>query len=329
MKPKTLTTAIISGSITSAIAMQVQAQQADFALEEIIVTAQKRETALQETSATIVALSDNALSERSVVGLEDLHGVLPGAAVGTDELGLELTIRGVSNGAGQTGEPSIAFHSDGVYSTVPTALFYDLERLEVIYGPQGTLYGRNATGGALNAISNKPQADEFYGNIEHTIGNYSRNLTKAMVNVPVLKDVLALRAAGVIEGRDGYSTNSLTNERAGKIDDRSSTRISLGYTPSENLTLIVRAITNKLKGTEGDGSIHKTAINDWTSAPGMKQIRANLLSFLSRMSRMKESPQALTVLIRWMGLSRLTMMRREYMACVSKVIFNILYTEQS
>ncbi len=256
MKKKLLAAAIITLSQTGNLYAQNE-----FTLEEVLVTgsAIKTETTVQNTAASVHVLGDETLGSRSIIGLEDLQAILPNAQIGRDELGSGLIIRGVSNGAGSAGDASIAYHDDGVYTRVPTSLFYDLERVEAIYGPQGILYGRNATGGALNVISNKPDATEFDANLEHTIGNYSRNLSKGMVNIPLLEDRLAIRLAGVYEKRDGYNSNSLTARSSGADADRSSTRLSLAFTPNDDISLIARATTNNIRGI-GNGSVPNTKV---------------------------------------------------------------------
>ncbi|MBL4826558.1 MAG: TonB-dependent receptor [Spongiibacteraceae bacterium] len=224
-------------------------------LEEIVVTVQKRNASIQSVPATVIAFDESLLASRNVVDLRDLQGILPNTIVGEDAIGLELSIRGVSNGAGAAGDSAIALHTDGVYTSSLNILFYDMQRVETVYGPQGTLYGRNATGGALNAVTNEPDATEFYGNIEQTFGNYSRNLTKGMINVPIIEDTLAIRLAGLIEERDGYTANPISGSNSGKIDGRSSARFSVSYQPTDSLSIVFRATKFMLDSVNGDSTV--------------------------------------------------------------------------
>ena len=129
-------------------------------LEEVIVTAEKREADLQRTAIAITALSGDALENAAISQPENLNKLVPGLAIGQGGPSNQIYLRGVgSYGTNAFADPAVAFNVDGIYYARIGALggnFYDLARLEVLKGPQGTLYGRNATGGALNLIPNRP-----------------------------------------------------------------------------------------------------------------------------------------------------------------------------
>ena len=133
---------------------------AEGVLEEVIVTAEKREADLQRTAIAITALSGNALENAAISQPENLNKLVPGLAIGQGGPSNQIYLRGVgSYGTNAFADPAVAFNVDGIYYPRLGALggnFYDLARLEVLKGPQGTLYGRNATGGALNLIPNRP-----------------------------------------------------------------------------------------------------------------------------------------------------------------------------
>lgn len=121
------------------------------ALEEVVVTAQKRTTNLQDTPIAITAYSGEILARFGVTDAADLNGKSPNLHIGKNGPNMEISVRGInSTNNVESGDPAAAFHIDGIYLARPiaaSAVFYDLERVEVLNGPQGTLYGRNATAG--------------------------------------------------------------------------------------------------------------------------------------------------------------------------------------
>lgn len=199
---------ILWASVIAGVA-QVNSSHA-FELEEIVVTAQKRETSLQDTPIAISAFSGDGLEELGIDSAEDLARFVPGADFSSNGGAISITIRGVgSDGLSQPkDDPSVAAHLDGIYlarQASLSALFYDTERVEVLRGPQGTLYGRNATGGSLNIITKKP-TDEFEGAIDISVGNYAARQVKGMINAPLIEDKLSVRMSAMFNKHDGYST---------------------------------------------------------------------------------------------------------------------------
>lgn len=160
-------------------------------LEEVLVTAQKREASLQETSISITALGETDLENRGISNTEDLMGQIPGLS-GFNSPGsrsaVALNMRGISGGspANLSIDPAIALYMDGVYigKQVGSAMdVAEIERIEVLRGPQGTLYGRNSTGGAVNVISKKPTG-EFGLRATASVGNYNSKLFKVNLDTP-------------------------------------------------------------------------------------------------------------------------------------------------
>src|SRR3984893_4197284 len=151
-----------AGPATSTTAQSLQ-------LDEIIVTAQKRQQRAIDTPLSVTALDANSLADHQVVGLEDLQFVSPGVRDGQQQGINRLFIRGIGLTSFASGaDPSSGFYVDGVYIARPAAQlgsFYDVERIEVLRGPQGALYARNATAGAVNLVTNAPTAD-FSGYID-------------------------------------------------------------------------------------------------------------------------------------------------------------------
>ena len=179
-------------------------------VQDIVVTATKRETSLQKTPIAISAFSQNQLDRqqiRDVTGLADFVPSLHFAQQG-DQGGILLTMRGIGNDSAYTevADPEVAIYVDGIYSPRAqgaSVLMYDMERVEVLRGPQGTLFGRNATVGAISLITAKPTFDGLHASVEAVGGSYNRVGVKGMINLPVT-DNFALRAAFITDRHDGY-----------------------------------------------------------------------------------------------------------------------------
>lgn len=240
-------------SSTAALAQETAPVQADnssaTAQEEsdvgvIVVTAQRRETQLQETPIAITALGGEALEARGVDSPADLGMFVPGADFSTNGGATSITIRGVgSDGLAQPkDDPSVAAHLDGVYLARPAslaALLYDIERVEILRGPQGTLYGRNATGGALNILAKRPTY-RFEAGGELSYGNYDAIQARGFVNVP-FGDTVAFRGSVIYDTRDGYSQQ--LNPLFDDADDANdlAARATLRWDPAANFSVTLRA----------------------------------------------------------------------------------------
>ncbi|MBA5636891.1 TonB-dependent receptor [Duganella sp. LX20W] len=180
------------------------------AIQEIIVTATKRATPLQRTPVAITALNANALADNHVQTIQDVVNLVPGfqATSEGDHGVITMTLRGIGNDSAKTeyADPEVASFVDGIYSPRPegaTSLLFDLDAIEVLRGPQGTLWGRNSSVGAVNMQTAKPVLGDSSGNVEMGAGSYSRLGARGAVNVP-LSDTAAMRIAFVHEQHDGY-----------------------------------------------------------------------------------------------------------------------------
>jgi outer membrane receptor protein involved in Fe transport len=196
------------------------AQQADRerateqALEEVIVTATRRETNLMETAGAISVLGGDQLQQRGIVSVATLDTLVPNMKVLDQQnqgMGaVQISMRGIVNSSFiEIGDPNVGFHVDGVYMSRPQAalnLLFDAQRLEIARGPQGTLYGRNSTVGSINVVNNRPSADEFGSSGSLEYGRYDNRVASGVLNIPVIKDVLAIRASGFWQQRDTYYT---------------------------------------------------------------------------------------------------------------------------
>ena len=181
-------------------------------LEEVIVTAEKRFEGLQDVSQAVTALTSDEIEAKNITSMVDLSAIVPGVTVAKNEgYKTVISIRGVGNETNQNAiaAPSVAFHLDGIFIASPFALqtdFIDIERIEVIRGPQGTLFGQNSTGGAINVISSIPSLTESFSAAEFTVGNYGLRKGKFISSIPV-SDSVSTRISLTSTTRDGFSTN--------------------------------------------------------------------------------------------------------------------------
>ena len=213
------------------------AQQAGGEIEEIIVTAQKRPEGVQEVPIAISAFSADALDRGLIWNALDLQFSVPNTMlVGNDR----FTIRGIGNNAiSSTADNGVAsFVNGAAISWVPQNEYYDLERVEVMRGPQGTLYGRNTTGGAINFVTARPK-DELGGNVYAEFGNYNTLRLRGAINFPVSANIKQ-RFSGYMLQRDGYTENVYNKTDIDGRDQwsvRSSTLFTVGESTEANLVL--------------------------------------------------------------------------------------------
>ena len=197
---------------TSIFTLSSFAQNSEPMFEEIIVTAEKRSESLQDLSQAVTVLSGVDLDNRQISTFVDLSAVAPGVNVAKNEgFKTVITIRGVGYETNQNAiaTPSVSYHLDGIYVASPYSLqtdFLDLERVEVLRGPQGTLFGQNSTGGAINVVTKAPTTDETYGSADLTLGDHGLFKVRAGFNRP-LSDNLAMRASFISNIRDGFTEN--------------------------------------------------------------------------------------------------------------------------
>ena len=178
-------------TITAALplrAAQAQDAAADGALQEIVVTAQKRAENLQDTPIAIYAVTGESLEQMNVANIGSLATSSPALVYSEAGGESQLYIRGIGSNIFSVGvDQSVATHIDGIYvgrANMGLTQFLDVERVEILRGPQGTLYGRNATGGAINLISRQPTDEvEGYGSI--LFGSFGRRETKAALSGPL------------------------------------------------------------------------------------------------------------------------------------------------
>lgn len=209
---------------------------------EVVVTAERRVENLQQTAISATVLDARQLQSQGVYRTADLQRISPSLSITTYNRSTFINIRGIGIAqSAPTSTPGVAYYIDGAFIPHETYIgntFYDLESVEVLRGPQGTLTGQNSTGGAIYARSAAPRLNQFSVYADQTVGDYSWFRTVAAVNVPIA-DKAALRVAGVHETRDSFTNNVGGGNRVGNVDF-DSIRASLEVRPADNLTVDVR-----------------------------------------------------------------------------------------
>ncbi|MCZ6831193.1 MAG: TonB-dependent receptor, partial [Gammaproteobacteria bacterium] len=220
---------------------QVAAQEDGLVLEEVIVTARKRQESLQQTPVAVTALNAAALRDAGVRNLYDLNQIAPNIEVQSANGNAPLAniyIRGIGQrNTGPNIDSGIGIYIDNVYIGRPDGALLDINDIasvQVLRGPQGTLFGKNTTGGALVFTTNRPQ-EEFEGSVELRVGNYSKFDSSTMLNVP-LTDTLLSRVSVTTTSRDGYIDNHFDGEEY-MDEDRINVIGQLRWLASDTLTL--------------------------------------------------------------------------------------------
>lgn len=209
-------------------------------LEEVIVTAQKREQSLQDVPVAVSAFSAADLASGGISDITELSKSSPNTTLEVSR-GTNSTLTAFIRGIGQQDplwgfEPGVGIYVDDVYFARPQGAVlevYDVERIEILRGPQGTLYGKNTIGGAVKYVTRR-MSGEGNASIKATLGSYQQRDLKLSVQVPVVDDVLYVGVSGALLNRDGYGWNETLNIQNGGKDIQSG-RISFEYTPSEDL----------------------------------------------------------------------------------------------
>jgi len=210
-------------------------------LEEVIVTAQRREESLQDAPISLAALNYGRLEAMGFTNLSDLQSSVPNLSMRempSSKTAVRNFIRGVGNNDAQlTQDPAVGVYLDGIYIARSTGLIMDLadvERVEVLRGPQGTLYGRNATGGAINIVSQKPKGEWGFKQ-KVTLGNYDAWRSETTIDLPEWANI-STKFTYVRGAADGW----VDNHGAGvdpNEEDRTAWRLALRFTPTENFTV--------------------------------------------------------------------------------------------
>ncbi len=252
----------------------VNAAPSGRAIEEVIVTAERQEASVQDTSISITAFTSEMLDDFGIRNQSDLQNMVPATTIQP----YDAAIRGVGrNFRNLGGDPGIATYMNGVYSedlyTATIGSFWDLDRIEVLRGPQGTLYGRNAVGGAMNFLYKRP-SDEFEFAAKAIVGDYGTNDVYGMVSGPLIEDVLSGRLTASSRRHDGW-----VEERSGlgpDLDsgDEQNVAVQFEWHINDNMNVHLRSnrasVDRVFGGANGGGLIMLRGEN---SAPGGDGLR--------------------------------------------------------
>jgi len=240
-------------------------------LEEVVVTAQKRTERLQDVPVPVTALNADSLAERNQTRLQDYFSDVPGLNLTSTGSGqMNLSIRGLTTGSAGGGGATVGVTIDDVPRGANTAPAFsstlyedldpsDLERIEVLRGPQGTLYGASSIGGLIKFVTADPSTSAFKGRAQLLLNSTKGTLgygVRGAVNLPV-NDEVAFRVSGFSRRDPGYVDNVLTGQKDVNETNVKGGRVSALWRPSENLSLKLAAMLQK---TEGDGSSEVDAL---------------------------------------------------------------------
>ncbi|MBN1238109.1 MAG: TonB-dependent receptor [Gammaproteobacteria bacterium] len=222
-------------------------------LEEVVVTAERRATSLQQTPISIAAFTAETIEAKGIETMEDIGTFTPNLDIkgsrGTGNVSPTYQIRGLSGGGGATGERAAALYVDGVFvprTTGPFMNMLDVQRVEVLRGPQGTLFGRNSTGGAIRIFTQQPGPDPA-GYVKLGLGNFDRQEVSAMANIP-LSDTVFFRVQGGFFEQDGYVERG--SQMLGSSEDTIG-RLQLAFEPNDELAVRLSYSTSE---AESDGN---------------------------------------------------------------------------
>lgn len=244
----------IASLIGTAVLGLAQAGNADIAIEEIIVSATKRSASIQDVPVTVSAVDEDFLKKSGISGIEDLQNNIPalGVVANIHAFSAAIRLRGIgSQGNEPSIEPSVGFFVDGVYqarSGIGLSDLADIERIEVLYGPQSTLYGKNTNAGLINVITKMP-SEAFEGNIELSAGNYGLVDGRFALSGPIT-DKVAYRINGRSNVRDGFMddldpTGGGGKEELNDVNDQV-VRAQLMFKPNEDLDIrLIGAYVNR------------------------------------------------------------------------------------
>ncbi len=224
-------------------------------IEEVLVTARKREEAVENIPISITALNSEDLKQFGVRNFADLEGVVPGLNLGGGGNGVKKDSSPFIRGVGQretkvTLDPAVGTYIDGIYIGRASGAMLDVTdvaSIQVLRGPQGTLFGRNATGGAISVTLNKPN-NNWEANVTANIGNYGRRDISGMINLPFVEDMLMGRLFISSTNSNGYFTNVVDNTKWGG-DNRVSGIAQLRFLPTDNITIDLLGERTRIRET--------------------------------------------------------------------------------
>jgi iron complex outermembrane receptor protein len=245
-------------SLALAASVEAKAEQAaqTNAVQEVIVTAQRRSERLQDVPFSVTAIQGSALTATGVITSVDLPMITPGLRIESTGVFIQPVIRGITTTQSTAAtEANIATYVDGVYQQSMLSSVYDLpdiESIQVLKGPQGTLFGRNATGGAILINTIKPSLTEVRGIGSISYGNFNSTMAKGFVSVPVIADKLAVSLTGLYDHTDGWKHNVLdNNQREGAGIKSYLFRGKVRFIPWEGADFILEGLYAKREDASG------------------------------------------------------------------------------
>ena len=221
----------------------------ELAIEEIVVTASKRSESIQDVSTSVTAFSEEDLHLGGIEDVSRLEHMVPGMRFGQSGHEVRLAVRGTrTNNVGTEAEQVVGIFEDGVYvptTTQALGAYVDVQRIEVLRGPQGTLYGRNTFGGTINIITNEPSLEKLEYNVSGLYGAFGRYRVEGTLNLP-LGDTLALRVAALSDTHDGYIENTNAPGTADDLNDKDMQffRATLKWQPTDSFDASVRVASS-------------------------------------------------------------------------------------
>lgn len=219
-------------------------------IEEVIVTAQKREENLSDVPISITAYSQEILDAKGVLDAQDLPLITPGLTLSTSVNFLTVFIRGIGSDAFLTADPSIASYVDGIYFPFSNGAVQDfgaVERIEVLKGPQGTLFGRNAVGGAIHVITKSPNLNESEVSLQSIIDESAAMSSRAHVSVPLIEETLAASLSAIYSHGDNYIDGTSGGKPLQK-DETQGARLKLRWSPTDWLEANLAYLKIKQRG---------------------------------------------------------------------------------
>ena len=279
--------AAVIGSLAAPVSVQAAEGDGVRRIEEVVVTAERQEASVSDTSISISALTSDFLEDFGIRNQSDLQNLIPATVI----VPYDLSIRGIGRPfRALGGDPGVATYVNGVYSEdfyiASSGGLWDLERVEVLRGPQGTLYGRNAVGGAVNFINKRP-TQEFEADFKTVFTNFDGFEIFGVVSGPLIKDKLAGRVTGYKRTRDGVIDEvgvGADGERIGpdldSLGDENYT-LQLEWTPTDNLAIHTRAnersVNRVIGGADGGGLVvfseeGRGERNNFSPAFGFRQV---------------------------------------------------------
>lgn len=244
--------------LTGIIAAPFAAAEDRRRIEEVVVTAERKEASVSDTSISITALTDEFMEDFGIRNQSDLQNLIPSTVIRP----YDLSIRGIGRPfRALGGDPGVATYVDGVYSEdfyiASSGGFWDIERVEVLRGPQGTLYGRNAVGGALNFLHKKP-TDEFEAEFKGVLSNFSGKDVYGMVSGTLIENMLTARVTGYNRSRDGIIEEKGIGPDLDSLNDENYT-LQLRFNPTDNIEMNMRtnerSVNRVMGGADGGGLV--------------------------------------------------------------------------